>query len=162
MADEINTWLGIIPADAGSTVADNDGQLGKEDHPRGCGEHARQASTGPLSAGSSPRMRGARGTDARTGHERRIIPADAGSTRSDPGSMRTPRDHPRGCGEHGVGADAVYRVEGSSPRMRGAPGFGRSWPIWRGIIPADAGSTQRQGLDRPSLKDHPRGCGEHL
>ena len=29
------------------------------------------------------------------------------------------------------------------------------------IIPADAGSTQRQRVLLPQTRDHPRGCGEH-
>ena len=31
---------------------------------------------------------------------------------------------------------------------------------WR-IIPADAGSTYRSTVSRPIYNDHPRGCGEH-
>ena len=31
-----------------------------------------------------------------------------------------------------------------------------------GIIPADAGSTSRNGTKPTSQKDHPRGCGEHI
>ena len=30
---------GIIPADAGSTIRDDDGGAYLKDHPRGCGEH---------------------------------------------------------------------------------------------------------------------------
>ena len=31
--------LGIIPADAGSTINGQNGAIYAEDHPRGCGEH---------------------------------------------------------------------------------------------------------------------------
>ena len=51
--------------------------------------------------------------------------------------------------------------QGSSPRMRGAPN--RAWlpAIHRGIIPADAGSTNVSFSLSWLRKDHPRGCGEH-
>ena len=51
--------------------------------------------------------------------------------------------------------------EGSSPRMRGAPGPSyRTSPVG-GIIPADAGSTPTDRLVTVRFTDHPRGCGEH-
>ena len=38
---ELFGQLGIIPADAGSTLHTGECQQGETDHPRGCGEHAR-------------------------------------------------------------------------------------------------------------------------
>ena len=49
----------IIPADAGSTLADAIKKMMDEDHPRGCGEHRLQPSMTAFHVGSSPRMRGA-------------------------------------------------------------------------------------------------------
>ena len=61
-----------------------------------------------------------------------------------------------------MGADAVYRVEGSSPRMRGALHLETSVSLRYRIIPADAGSTLWVALAHPEGGgDHPRGCGEH-
>ena len=51
---------------------------------------------------------------------------------------------------------------GSSPRMRGAPGLHASASGSSRIIPADAGSTIRLFEAFGQLKDHPRGCGEHV
>ena len=118
----------IIPADAGSTGRCPRTCRATADHPRGCGEHWPSESSEVLSRGSSPRMRGARDAWCLPYSHRRIIPADAGSTRSGPVSCDKGLDHPRGCGEH------IYRQAddsircGSSPRMRGArsvpqPGF---------------------------------------
>ena len=71
---------GIIPADAGSTIAKQWRGTGTRDHPRGCGEHLMDYEPLSILTGSSPRMRGAR-QRPRKGHARvGITPADAGST----------------------------------------------------------------------------------
>ena len=80
---------GIIPADAGSTLA----ELAKTpggDHPRGCGEHDSALDQSALKRGSSPRMRGALIAGEVHGLGHRIIPADAGSTLTLYGSHSSP------------------------------------------------------------------------
>ena len=107
-------------------------------------------------------MRGAHvgGHDPRPA--RRIIPADAGSTVDK--SLRPPhvRDHLRGCGEHWSPGTAPSMVAGSSPRMRGARRISGDYPRMVGIIPADAGSTDGTAYYERRVRDHPRGCGEHV
>ena len=49
---------------------------------------------------------------------------------------------------------------GSSPRMRGAVPTVSTACLWRGIIPAHAGSSIRMSRERTDSKDHPRACGE--
>ena len=71
---------GIIPADAGSTLASTSVSPVSRDHPRGCGEHGQAEVETGRRAGSSPRMRGAHERNLLTIYDRRIIPADAGST----------------------------------------------------------------------------------
>ena len=131
----------IIPADAGSTTLRGSTGCSCPDHPRGCGEH--RAVDAPMSAeeGSSPRMRGAPLTNWISIWRQRIIPADAGSTSSDPHSHPNREDHPRGCGEHYAPNDTYSCLQGSSPRMRGALACRRVVCSAVGIIPADAGST---------------------
>ena len=51
-------WTGIIPADAGNTIASHLIGRSPEDHPRGCGEHIYEIASEVKSQGSSPRMRG--------------------------------------------------------------------------------------------------------
>ena len=53
--------LGIIPAYAGNTTAEDCDSVSHWDHPRVCGEHAFATSLLVISTGSSPRMRGTRG-----------------------------------------------------------------------------------------------------
>ena len=90
-----------------------------------------------------------------------IIPADAGSTPCSGCAPARHRDHPRGCGEH-VKCHCRKRLwQGSSPRMRGAPELLELGRVGAGIIPADAGSTQKADHQQHLQKDHPRGCGEH-
>ena len=93
---------------------------------------------------------------------RRIIPADAGSTRNVPHPSLWYKDHPRGCGEHEHLPHFAMRADGSSPRMRGALFQGGTLKIRQGIIPADAGSTIVTDLHGRDAWDHPRGCGEHF
>ncbi len=152
---------GIIPADAGSTRAPARRSRGSWDHPRGCGEHPHRHIPHQEHHGSSPRMRGALELQSEPGGVHGIIPADAGSTRTAERAWWCPWDHPRGCGEHDGGFAKLTEDQGSSPRMRGAlpdPGGDLSTI---GIIPADAGSTQRRAPGVLALRDHPRGCGEH-
>ena len=52
--------VGIIPADAGSTIYWNGASSTSKDHPRGCGEHELNCIQPTKPTGSSPRMRGAR------------------------------------------------------------------------------------------------------
>ena len=70
----------IIPADAGSTQSPVSVAWVSPDHPRGCGEHGRSVVALFSHAGSSPRMRGARGLRTIKSAVVGIIPADAGST----------------------------------------------------------------------------------
>ena len=132
---------GIIPADAGSTAKSADAGDSQRDHPRGCGEHRAEIPVKAVLRGSSPRMRGALLAGALVTTMRRIIPADAGSTRASHKPRSNRQDHPRGCGEHATYSCRAQRESGSSPRMRGAQATIQPMPTLRRIIPADAGST---------------------
>ncbi len=174
--------VGIIPADAGSTGLEPSACVPARDHPRGCGEHlgviddlrvdrgiipadAGSTERAVIEAaglvGSSPRMRGALEEERRRPPRGGIIPADAGSTQRGGIEHCGIRDHPRGCGEHTFVDDIRGAYEGSSPRMRGAPGIRLRVAVRRGIIPADAGSTSSGPRVAGWRRDHPRGCGEH-
>ena len=97
-------------------------------------------------------MRGARRVSGMTVYPMRIIPADAGSTKQDRIPCRRREDHPRGCGEHLRHARTIAVVNGSSPRMRGAPDGNERRTCRYRIIPADAGSTSRHAKCLPISK----------
>ena len=114
----------IIPADAGSTQRHAPFSRNYWDHPRGCGEHKGNVRQSLENMGSSPRMRGALGQSYLISLLRRIIPADAGSTRTVDMLHPISKDHPRGCGEHNCQTGLPQCPRGSSPRMRGALAIG--------------------------------------
>ena len=75
--------------------------------------------------------------------------------------MRLRREHPRVCGENdGVIADCG-EGHGTSPRMRGKPGYGVFDGSDKRNIPAYAGKTVVAPLLPDLAKEHPRVCGEN-
>ena len=106
-------------------------------------------------------MRGTRGPGPGEGPGCRIIPADAGNTKTFIRLSPDGRDHPRGCGEHFSVVESMVVLGGSSPRMRGTLELIIDGGDDRRIIPADAGNTTRPMGRGLSPADHPRGCGEH-
>ena len=151
----------IIPADAGNTYRHHPSGRPPADHPRGCGEHRSPCNAWASSVGSSPRMRGAQGTAHVPNQSYRIIPADAGNTTGKARGTLSVQDHPRGCGEHPLWVAHLQHSRGSSPRMRGTPGYRAYRILALGIIPADAGNTVGAESTWSNFEDHPRGCGEH-
>ena len=91
------------------------------DHPRVCGEHEIAALAACPRLGSSPRMRGTPLKTFYDGRETGIIPAYAGNTNAHVVISLLAGDHPRVCGEHGLGRPQWRVNVGSSPRMRGTP-----------------------------------------
>ena len=151
----------IIPAYAGSTPAAVRRSPSVWDHPRIRGEHAVIFITSLQGVGSSPHTRGAQKAPSRGRGPVGIIPAYAGSTRTQCTALHATRDHPRIRGEHLHHLVWTVFVEGSSPHTRGAlhgadrfDGDGR-------IIPAYAGSTRRRTAPGWRPRDHPRIRGEH-
>ena len=98
--DSNSSLMGIIPADAGSTLNPPTMPTTSPDHPRGCGEHEIVILCNGVGQGSSPRMRGAPPLLWCPRPVPRIIPADAGSTIWTYWVGSKSWDHPRGCGEH--------------------------------------------------------------
>ena len=157
----VSLLMGIIPACAGSTKGAFGIQGRHWDHPRMCGEHALNEMKIPREVGSSPHVRGARGSCVVPERVGGIIPACAGSTKGSMTVKSTLRDHPRMCGEHVVSEHLHGHVQGSSPHVRGARHAIFVEFELDGIIPACAGSTPRHGSSPACRRDHPRMCGEH-
>ena len=152
---------GIIPAYAGNTSGYPYRRWRSWDHPRVCGEHKVDDSTGEGAWGSSPRMRGTHSRCRRAANVTGIIPAYAGNTMMTPRLTTATWDHPRVCGEHQCPANSAGTAGGSSPRMRGTLQTWLGGLVFRGIIPAYAGNTTNCWGCRNRSRDHPRICGEH-
>ena len=90
-----------------------------------------------------------------------IIPAHAGLTGIGVPVRACEGDHPRACGAHETAAVNTARAQGSSPRMRGSPGFVVVDQPADGIIPAHAGLTSLDSMACMVGWDHPRACGAH-
>ena len=88
-------------------------------HPRVCGEHTRVGGTNHDGSGSSPRVRGTPQCHRRETPQDRFIPACAGNTARRAALAVTGTVHPRVCGEHSLRAHRMWRIIGSSPRVRG-------------------------------------------
>ena len=147
----------IIPAYAGSTMADALDVIETADHPRIRGEHPSEFSGGVGGLGSSPHTRGAREEGADVRVVVRIIPAYAGSTSIVSGATCTISDHPRIRGEHSSRKMTQASRAGSSPHTRGAQKLGNPMGGALGIIPAYAGSTFRN----PTSEDVDTGSSPH-
>ena len=155
------SMLRFIPAHAGNTSATPLSLRASAVHPRACGEHASRHYDPARLDGSSPRMRGTPGGGVRGAAPGRFIPAHAGNTSSAANSSLSNSVHPRACGEHRLLFTTRSSRCGSSPRMRGTPGFSRSRPLLFRFIPAHAGNTPPQPLLAARNRVHPRACGEH-
>ena len=110
--------------------------------------------------GSSLRVRGAASIVGGALQGVGIIPAHAGSSILNAGTVELGRDHPRACGEQALTRGELAAVGGSSPRVRGAVRVHRRNERRPGIIPACAGSRLGGRCPVGPERDHPRVCGE--
>ena len=130
---------GIIPARAGFTIRVERCSFRWGDHPRSRGVYVLE-----------PRV---------LRPQIRIIPARAGFTATRPSVSRRTRDHPRSRGVYTLRGVLQADEVGSSPLARGLRGCHRRAARRRGIIPARAGFTRRQGEGLQGRRDHPRSRG---
>ena len=110
--------------------------------------------------GSSLRVRGAASIVGRALQGVGIIPAHAGSSILNAGTVELGRDHPRACGEQFASIAGMSADQGSSPRVRGAGLAGGAQSVRKGIIPACAGSSTATPARSTRSRDHPRAGGE--
>ena len=157
----IRRTSGITPADAGKTCATGLRGMPLRDHPRGCGENAKQRERIQGDLGSPPRMRGKPLFCVMIYKTLGITPADAGKTCKKCSQFSQYRDHPRGCGENADDFAACADQKGSPPRMRGKRFERYSGSQAERITPADAGKTCLTVTRAIGIWDHPRGCGEN-
>ena len=111
--------------------------------------------------GSSPRMRGKRVCSVPISWRLGLIPAHAGKTVLFEVRAAAARAHPRACGENTIPRSFHRSLSGSSPRMRGKPGFRILVGQPVGLIPAHAGKTLKCRNEQRPKGAHPRACGEN-
>ncbi len=151
----------FIPACAGNTERAWPLPAPAPVHPRVCGEHSVRCGELVTCPGSSPRVRGTRGSVIGRIQRLRFIPACAGNTPSSGSRCRAAAVHPRVCGEHG-GSQRRWRAgSGSSPRVRGTRHHLDPGVALRRFIPACAGNTEAVSAGGGREAVHPRVCGEH-
>ena len=151
-----------IPAYAGKTGDTIFRSWLQTEHPRVCGENASDDATAPVTAGTSPRMRG-KPAFLPNGHSiARNIPAYAGKTVSATCSTLSCQEHPRVCGENKVSVARKMFGLGTSPRMRGKQIRLAHIIHGPGNIPAYAGKTTQVREYGKSYQEHPRVCGENV
>ena len=158
---EVRSQLRLIPACAGKTCPPPEDGHHHRAHPRVCGENVTVTIKENTGKGSSPRVRGKRPHSGSGTCTAGLIPACAGKTSLSPSPGTPSRAHPRVCGENPVWAVIGISWLGSSPRVRGKPERHEEAPAPAGLIPACAGKTALWTARSPSLKAHPRVCGEN-
>ena len=162
MLDDFFHLPGLIPARAGKTYAPPIRPETSRAHPRACGENSSPSPLPVVFVGSSPRVRGKR-SDSHRGRSRAgLIPARAGKTGGSVCRSRSPRAHPRACGENVASASEWGGTTGSSPRVRGKPSMKSAAILAHWLIPARAGKTTAASSAVSSGGAHPRACGENV
>ena len=153
---------GLIPARAGKTGSVASTSTRPRAHPRACGENMPSSVWSAYMTGSSPRVRGKRPSATWTAPPGRLIPARAGKTTSGPSASHHPPAHPRACGENSSSTPKAFASTGSSPHVRGKPGWVALYAGIGGLIPARAGKTPVDGVGIRDAWAHPRACGENV
>ena len=142
--------LGLIPASAGQTASPRSAFAAGWAHPRECGADGMWCKGNVGGTGSSPRVRGRRGSTGSADPSRGLIPASAGQTLSPACHCVPSWAHPRECGADTSVSRMSSGSLGSSPRVRGRRGVTRPFDRLTGLIPASAGQTladQRRSAD---------------
>ena len=91
----------------------------------------------------------------------RITPICTGNTKTKPGKVSFPRDHPRIHGEHFLGISRLTMRSGSPPHTRGTHQNFMEAAENLGITPAYTGNTDFFNYLECNPWDHPRIHGEH-
>ncbi len=126
-----------------------------------CGNHILDLIRTVSIRGSPPRVREPPRVFRMKARIARITPACAGTTGSGWPCTRSPRDHPRVCGNHSASNSSRSSISGSPPRVREPQPIPHQSGQLPGITPACAGTTVIGCQHMLSPQDHPRVCGNH-
>ena len=151
---------GITPACAGKSLKSPAAMPSFRDHPRVCGEKYSMKTPESIAAGSPPRVRGKADVSGPEQGRDGITPACAGKRTGLPCRSPPRRDHPRVCGEKCFQLLILPDHIGSPPRVRGKEKSLCTILYDYRITPACAGKSTTPRRQAPTLRDHPRVCGE--
>ena len=140
--------LGITPAYAGKSLSKLKGSLKRGDHPRLCGEKAKNPVRYSCKLGSPPPMRGKVGNGLKSNFIHGITPAYAGKSMELSSNIMVSKDHPRLCGEKASTKAWELWGTGSPPPMRGKGSSTAAYRTAQGITPAYAGKSAKCRLRR--------------
>ena len=156
----VQAFQRFIPAPAGNARRKTLIHCSPAVHPRACGERIMPLSRMDCTTGSSPRLRGTPGEWRSRVPAGRFIPAPAGNAPIWRRCWNLDSVHPRACGERAKAGLQDWRADGSSPRLRGTHGSGKSFTPPRRFIPAPAGNAKCLTTWKSPKPVHPRACGE--
>ena len=122
MTQEVTVQTRITPAYAGKSACRGTADVGKQDHPRLCGEKRCFPWLSDNVLGSPPPMRGKVIAGSALRFPIGITPAYAGKSSTIIYFRPRIEDHPRLCGEKLVQFLRYEKVSGSPPPMRGKVG----------------------------------------
>ena len=157
----INVTLGSPPQVRGKPYPPPWGLLSVRITPAGAGKTQQARIQRDSQAGSPPQVRGKREGANVIIQALRITPAGAGKTDIVDRNKRILWDHPRRCGENGLGPSLYLMVRGSPPQVRGKRRSADRCGGGCRITPAGAGKTISPTVGLTLCQDHPRRCGEN-
>ena len=157
----VNITARLIPAHAGKTLFPPFRSATRAAHPRSRGENVQVTGAALDPKGSSPLTRGKRRPGGAPLRPCRLIPAHAGKTRCWSACHFPFGAHPRSRGENLDMAWSKSAADGSSPLTRGKLLHGALDVQRARLIPAHAGKTLGEVLERYVAGAHPRSRGEN-
>ena len=151
--------VGTIPAHAGETSTNARDASPAWDDPRARGGNSVCNKKSTHRMGRSPRTRGKRDLNTRSGLTNGTIPAHAGETSPYRKVLATRWDDPRARGGNVAWYRALPMIMGRSPRTRGKRRLCHGGGVEPGTIPAHAGETCLLISTNPEERDDPRARG---
>ena len=131
-------------------------------HPRAYGEHCCGVRRSPLTAGSSPCIRGTFCYSSSLHSVVRFIPVHTGNINNLVYDAYGDAVHPRAYGEHTIYTQNRLKSIGSSPCIRGTSSLESSIRSTSRFIPVHTGNIAVSPVTPAINTVHPRAYGEHL
>ena len=150
------------PACAGTTASCACWRLTGTIQPRVCGDYDASSNRVPLSADTTPRVRGLLGVVKVVLDRYRYNPACAGTTTANRKVSYRRSIQPRVCGDYNWPYPRFLRHADTTPRVRGLRRSSVIMLLTPRYNPACAGTTRRKGTATHRWPIQPRVCGDYL